>query len=776
MDDAPPDSGLKLDPAAAQALAEGTVGDPFALLGPHADGASVVVRAFLPDAQRVDAVAREGGAKLATLTSMQVPGLFAGRIAAGIPYLLRIQWPGAEQETEDPYSFGLLLGEMDLHLIAEGNHRELGRCLGAQAMTIEGVAGVRFAVWAPNARRASVVGDFNGWDGRRHAMRKRVEAGVWELFIPRLAPGTIYKYEFLGSHGVLPLKADPVALQAEAPPRTASVVADPRPFAWNDAAWMKHRERRHAPHAPISTYELHAGSWRRQVGEAPGASAGDPDSSHGRRRAGNPPPNWDELAEQLIPYLSDLGFTHVELLPITAHPFGGSWGYQPLGLFAPHAEWGEPAAFKRFVARCHAASIGVILDWVPAHFPTDAHGLARFDGTPLYEHADPREGFHQDWNTLIYNLGRNEVHGFLIASALHWLEQYHVDGLRVDAVASMLYRDYSRRAGEWVPNRYGGRENLESVAFLRHLNDVIRERCPGAITVAEESTAWPGVTHPTRDGGLGFSYKWNMGWMHDTLRYISKDPIHRAWQHDDLTFGLLYAFSEKFVLPLSHDEVVHGKRSLIGKMPGDRWQRFANLRAYYGFMWAHPGKKLLFMGDEIAQEREWNHDAQLEWSALDPATPDGALRAGVQKLVGDLNHVYGDEAALHALDCDGRGFHWIVGDDRANSVYAFYRTAGDDTSAGANEELKGSPALALGAAPVIAVCNFTPVPRHGYRIGAPRAGRWQEILNTDAAVYGGSGVGNLGGVVASSQPSHGQPFSLELTLPPLATVLLRHEP
>ncbi|HZP13154.1 MAG TPA: 1,4-alpha-glucan branching protein GlgB [Nevskiaceae bacterium] len=753
MDDVGQDAGLHLDAAAARALAQGTVGDPFALLGPHHDQRGHFVRAYLPGATSIDVVARDGH-KLATLQPIQIPGLFAGRIAGSgqrPQYLLRIQWPGGVQETEDPYSFGVLLGDMDLYLFAEGNHREIGRVFGAQKMKYGDVEGVRFAVWAPNARRVSVVGDFNGWDGRRHAMRKRVEAGVWELFIPRLPAGTIYKYEILGPHGLVPLKADPVALQVEAPPRTASVVADNTRFDWTDQRWMQERARRQSEHAPISIYELHAGSWRRRW---------DP---------GHPSPNWDELAEQLIPYVTELGYTHIELLPIMGHPFGGSWGYQPLSLFAPHAEFGEPAGFKRFVDRCHAANIGVILDWVPAHFPTDAHGMARFDGTALYEHEDPREGFHQDWNTLIYNLGRREVHGWMIASALHWLEEYHVDGLRVDAVASMLYRDYSRRAGEWVPNRYGGRENLESVDFLRHFNDVVHARCPGALTIAEESTAWPGVTRPTQEGGLGFSYKWNMGWMHDTLEYVHEDPVHRRYHHDKMTFGLVYAFSEKFVLPISHDEVVHGKGSLLGKMPGDRWQKFANLRAYLGFMWTHPGKKLLFMGSELAQEREWNHDRQLDWSLL--ADP---LHRGVRDLVRDLNHLYTTEPALHRLDCEGIGFRWIIGDDRAQSVYAFVRY-GDDVAAGVDSKINRTPALAPGASPVIALCNFTPVPRYGYRIGAPRAGRWREVLNSDADLYGGSGVGNAGAVETDAEPSHGQPFSLSVTLPPLATILLRYE-
>ena len=721
---------LQLPAAALMALSRAEAGDPFALLGPHPAGSDTIVRAYLPSALRVEVQA--GGGAWEALQQVQDPALFAGRIPGGMPYRLRIHWPGGVQETEDPYAFGLLLGEMDLYLLAEGNHQQLNACLGAQSLGIDGVDGVRFAVWAPNARRVSVVGDFNGWDARRHPMRKRVEAGVWELFVPRLPAGTLYKYDILGPHGPLPQKADPVALQAEPPPRTASVVSDPRPFEWHDADWLRHRAERQSPHAPISVYEVHAGSWR--------------------KRADGRPLDWNELADQLIPYAAEQGFTHIELLPIMSHPFGGSWGYQPLGQFAPAAEYGEPRAFAGFVDRCHRANLGLILDWVPAHFPSDPHGLAHFDGTALYEHADPREGYHQDWNTLIYNLGRREVHGFLLASALHWLERYHIDGLRVDAVASKLYRDYSRRAGEWIPNKYGGRENLESIDFLRHLSDVVHQRHPGTLLVAEESTAFPGVTRSPRDGGLGFDYKWNMGWMHDTLEYVSRDPVYRSYDHDKLTFGLVYAFSERFMLPLSHDEVVHGKRSLIGKMPGDRWQRFANLRAYLAFMWAHPGKKLLFMGGELAQEREWNHDAGLDWDALqDP------LHSGVQHVVRDLNRLYAGQPALHQADCDGQGFRWLVGDDRANSVYAFYRAGYGD------------------APPVIVVCNFTPVPRQGYRIGAPRAGRWREAFNSDAGPYGGSNVGNLGAVLAEDRPSHGQPFSLQLSLPPLATVYLLHE-
>jgi 1,4-alpha-glucan branching enzyme len=728
----PHDPKLLLDAADADALARGMVGDPFALLGPHTDGDTAIVRAFLPPATRVEAIAGDGSV-LADLQPIQTPGLFAGRIPFGAGYRLRIHWPHGVQETEDPYSFGLLLGEIDMHLFAEGRHYELGRCLGAQPMTIHGVPGVRFAVWAPNARRVSVVGAFNGWDGRRHIMRLRRESGLWELFIPRLHSGEYYKYEILGANGLLPLKADPVGLASEPPPGTASAVMSPQEFRWNDAVWMAARTEHQQPHRPLSIYELHAGSWRRNTRE------------HGRSLS------WDELAEQLIPYVVDLGFTHIELLPIMEHPFGGSWGYQPLGLYAPTARYGPPDAFARFIDACHAAGIGVILDWVPAHFPTDEHGLAHFDGTALYEHADPREGFHQDWNTAIYNFGRHEVSGFLIASALHWLERYHIDGLRVDAVASMLYRDYSRKAGEWIPNRYGGRENLEAIAFIRNLNEAVAARCPGALVFAEESTDWPGVSHAVREGGLGFSYKWNMGWMHDTLKYLARDSIHRAWHHNDITFGLLYAFSERFVLPLSHDEVVHGKGSLIRKMAGDRWQRFANLRAYFALMWSYPGKKLLFMGGELAQEREWNHDSALDWHLLgDP------LHAGMQRLVRDLNHLYVNEPALHQRDCDGGGFHWIVVDDKANSVFAWLRHGHD-------------------GAPVLMVANMTPTPHRGYRVGVPVTGAWRELLNTDSGHYGGGDVGNGGTVIARNVGSHGQPASIELTLPPLGTILLRHD-
>ena len=729
----PPDTlslSLGLEPAAARALTAAEVGDPFALLGPHRDRQGVVLRVWLPGALAVVVVGAERGEELGSLAPQEPAGLFAARFEHLDAYRLRIRWPEAEQETEDPYAFGMLLAALDLHLIAEGRHLRLTQALGAQAMVVEGIAGVRFAVWAPNARRVSVVGDFNSWDPSRLPMRLRQEAGVWELFVPRLQPGARYKFALLGAQGPLPYKADPVAQRAEAAPATGSVVADPTPWVWTDTDWCASRSRHATAQAPMSIYELHAGSWRR--------------GEDGRAL------DWRALAEQLVGYVADLGFTHVELLPITAYPFGGSWGYQPLGLFAPHEAYGGPQDFAYFVDRCHAAGIGVILDWVPAHFPVDEHGLAWFDGTALYEHADPREGFHPDWNSAIYNLGRNEVRGFLLASALHWLRQYHVDGLRVDAVASMLYRDYSRREGEWIPNRYGGRENLEAIAFLRELCATVQAECPGALMIAEESTAWPGVTQAVDTGGLGFSYKWNMGWMHDTLHFFAQDPVHRRWHHHDLTFSLMYAYSERYVLPFSHDEVVHLKRSMLGKMPGDRWQQFANLRCCYGWMWAHPGKKLLFMGGELAQPGEWSHESELPWPLL-----DDPFHHGVQALVRDLNALYRQTPALHRYDAQPEGFRWAVVDDHDNSVYAFVRTGtGSD-------------------APVLVVVNATPVPRHGYRIGVPQAGRWHERLNTDARRYGGSGMEHPQGFVAEAVHAHGAAFSLVLELPPLATMFLQ---
>lgn len=711
-----------LHPDAIRSIVEGRHGDPFAVLGPHSTPEGMVVRTLLPGARKVEAVGPEGRR---TLSLIDPAGLFVGPLP-GQPYTLRIDWGGDVQETEDPYSFPLLLGEMDVYLLAEGSHRDIGRCLGAHPTVVNGIPGVRFALWAPNARRVSVVGDFNSWDGRRNPMRLRQEAGVWEIFIPRLTPGAVYKFELLDPNGsILPLKADPVAWQSEAPPATGSIVADTGAIS----AMGRKPGPQDPATQPMSVYEVHAGSWMRDEN--------------------NKELGWEELGDRLIPYVTSMGFTHIEFLPIMSHPFGGSWGYQPLGQFAPHAPFGPPEHFARLVERCHEAGLGVILDWVPAHFPTDAHGLARFDGTALYEHADPREGFHHDWNTLIYNLGRREVRNFLIGSALHWLEHYGVDALRVDAVASMLYRDYSRPHDQWIPNIHGGRENLESISFLQELSRTIAARCPGKLLIAEESTAFPGVTRKPDEGGLGFDFKWNMGWMHDTLHYMQEDPIYRQYHHSGMTFGLVYAFSERFMLPLSHDEVVHGKGSLIGKMPGDEWQKFANLRAYLSFMWTHPGKKLLFMGGEIAQSREWNHDRALDWFLLDQPK-----HAGMQRLVRDLNKLYRTLPALHALDASPEGFRWVIMDDNQNSVYAFLRLGPGD------------------AKPALVVCNLTPVTRRGYRIGVPLAGAWVEVLNSDAAVYGGSNSGNGGLVHASAEASHGFDQSVALELPGLSTLVL----
>jgi 1,4-alpha-glucan branching enzyme len=732
----PDAAGWRPDQQAVELIASGQHGDPFAVLGMHhGPGSLLSVRVFRPGADAVEVIDAASSTPAARLERLHHAGFFAGQVAgrrSRFRYRLRFTSGARSWEEADPYSFPTYLGELDLHLLAEGTHRRLYEKLGAHPITLEGVAGVAFAVWAPNARRVSVVGDFNGWDGRRHPMRKRHEAGVWELFIPDIVPGALYKYEIIGPHGeLLPLKADPVAFSQESPPSTASRVRGLVRQDWHDSAWMRGRGAAQNRSAPISIYEAHLGSWRRGVNDAFFS--------------------YDRLADELVPYVKDLGFTHLELLPVSEHPFSGSWGYQPIGLFAPTARFGPPEAFARFVDRCHQAGVGVIIDWVPAHFPSDEHGLGRFDGTALYEHEDPRLAVHKDWSTLIYNFGRREVANFLEANALFWLDRYHVDGLRVDAVASMLYLDYSRQPGEWLPNVYGGRENLEAIAFLRGMNTRAYGEHPDAVTIAEESTAWPNVSRPVEIGGLGFGYKWNMGWMHDTLDYMSRDPIYRRHHHNQLTFGLLYAFHENFILPLSHDEVVYGKGSLIGKMPGDRWQKFANLRAYLAFMWTHPGKKLLFMGGEFAQEREWNHDRSLDWHLLADAS-----HRNVQALVRDLNRLYREVTALHEHDCEPEGFEWIDGGNADESVISYLR--------------KGSHA----AQPVLVICNFMPLVRHRFKVGVPFGGSWRERLNTDAACYGGSNVGNAGGVLASDEPWHGRPFSLEVTLPPLATLVFQH--
>ena len=702
----------------ARQIIAGRHSDPFHYLGPHTEGDRTVVRVFLPEADEVIAIGEQGEQ---ALTQLDPAGLFEGPLASPGRYRLRARYGDATVEFEDAYRFPSILSDLDLYLLGEGNHLRIYDKLGAHPMTIEGVAGVAFAVWAPNAQRVSVVGDFNDWDGRRHAMRVRGN-GYWEIFVPGARVGEKYKYEIAARNGaLLPLKSDPVGFGAEMRPLTASIVVDPAKLPIPAAA----SETVNALDRPISIYEVHLGSWRRKGPRAEWLT-------------------YRDLAEQLPSYAADMGFTHVELLPVMEHPFDGSWGYQPTGLFAPTSRFGPPEDFAMLIDALHRAGLGVLLDWVPGHFPDDPHGLARFDGTSLYEHEDPRQGRHLDWGTLIYNYGRVEVINFLIANALFWLDRYKIDGLRVDAVASMLYLDYSRPEGGWVANKYGGRENIDAIAFLRRTNTELYKAFPHATTAAEESTAWPMVSRPVDWGGLGFGYKWNMGWMHDTLDYVSKDPIHRRHHHGSILFGLHYAFSENFILPLSHDEVVHGKRSILGRMPGDEWQRFANLRAYYAFMYGHPGKKLLFMGSEFAQDTEWNHDHSLPWHLLERPP-----HAGVQRLMRDLNKLYRDTPALHALDCAAEGFEWLVADDASNSTFAWLRKGKNS-----NDRC------------VVAV-NFTPQVLRDYRIRVPFASVWREALNTDAAIYGGGDVGNAGSV--SAVVTRDSP-ELHIVLPPLAAV------
>ena len=717
----PPVSAL---PPEGYAVIEGRHSDPFHYLGPHRQGDAALVRVFLPQAEKVTVIDEQGHES--ELHRIHDQGLFEGRLANGATrYRVRARFGDRSVELEDPYRFPPILSDFDLYLLGQGNHLQLYDKLGAHPMTLDGVAGVGFAVFCPDARRVSVVGDFNFWDGRRHAMRVRGN-GFWEIFIPGVRAGDHYKFEIVARDGrLLPLKSDPLAFAAEMRPRTASIVADLDAFPRPQPAPANLNARE----APISIYEVHLGSWRR------------------RGQEGDRWLTYRELAQELPGYVRDLGFTHIEFMPVSEHPFDGSWGYQPTGMFAPTSRFGSPAEFAALVEACHREGLGVLLDWVPGHFPDDPHGLGHFNGTALYEHGDPKQGRHLDWDTLIYNFGRTEVANFLLASGLFWLDRYRVDGLRVDAVASMLYLDYSRPQGGWVPNKHGGRENLDAIAFLRHFNIEVFGRFPNATTAAEESTAWPMVSRPVDAGGLGFGYKWNMGWMHDTLEYIGKDPIYRKHHHGQITFGLHYAFFENFILPLSHDEVVHGKRSLIGRMPGDEWQRFANLRAYYGFMFGHPGKKLLFMGCEFAQEREWNHDRALDWGLLDKPA-----HQGVQALIRDLNGLYRTIPALHQLDCEGAGFEWLVMHDADRSVFAWLRkgrAAGDRC---------------------VVVVNFTPEVYRDYRIRVPLAGTWREVLNSDAALYGGTNVGN-GGAVQTLHGAGGV-SELSLTLPPLAAIFL----
>ncbi|MEL6913097.1 MAG: 1,4-alpha-glucan branching protein GlgB [Pseudomonadota bacterium] len=707
-----------------RALLDARHSDPFAKLGVHKTGRTSWLVTLLPGAEAVSATVGKKTVDLADLGG----GLFAAQVptSKSRAKLTAVNFSGGAA-FEDAYSFGPVLGDMDIHLISEGTHRRLWDALGAHVMEHEGVRGTHFAVWAPNATRVSVVGEFCGWDGRRLPMRRRGASGVWEIFVPGVGDGAFYKYEIAPAEGGFHAKSDPFGFGSQHPPETASVVRDIAGYGWKDGDWMAGRATKNERSAPISIYEVHLPSWRRAEG--------------GR------PKSYKELATELVDYAKEMGFTHLEFLPVSEFPFDGSWGYQPIGLYAPTIRMGPPHEFRDLVEAAHQAGLGVILDWVPGHFPTDAHGLSMFDGTHLYEHSDPREGFHQDWNTAIFNYGRTEVKNYLTANALYWLEEYHVDGLRVDAVASMLYRDYSREAGQWIPNKDGGRENYEAIDFLKEMNTLAYGEVEGILTAAEESTAFGGVSAPVDAGGLGFGYKWNMGWMNDTLRYIEKDPIYRQYDHHLITFPLDWAYTENFILPISHDEVVHGKGSMIDKMPGNEWEKFANLRAYYGYMWGFPGKKLLFMGCEFGQWQEWNHDESLDWDAL-----LGANQKGLQTLVKDLNRVYTSTPALHAQDCEPAGFTWLD-NDPAQSLTAWARFGGGETC--------------------IVVCNFTPMERHGVRIAAPSKGHYREILNTDASAYGGGDRGNGGGVHTQDVAQSGQDQSIEITVPPLSTLIFK---
>jgi 1,4-alpha-glucan branching enzyme len=737
--------------AEIDAFLNGRHTDPFALLGPHAVPGGWAIRFFVPWAGEASIAigGNSNGPGRPATNSMKVTdavklrdeGFFeaiwpSSQSAPPAPGSYKIRgrtYHGETFEMYDTYSFPYLLSEFDLYLMGEGRHYDTYEKLGAHLKTVQEVRGVNFAVWAPSARRVSVVGDFNRWDGRVNVMRARGSSGIWELFIPELDEGAIYKYEIIGPTGdMLPLKADPYAFRAELRPNTGSIVANLDTYQWNDTKWIKERPLKNWFESPVSIYEVHLGAWRRVPEE------------------NNRWLSYRELSDQLIPYVKELGYTHIELLPIMEHPFDGSWGYQTLGYYAATSRYGTPAEFMDFVDRCHNAGIGVLLDWTPAHFPRDTYGLAQFDGTHLYEHSDPRQGAQLDWGTLVYNYGRNEVRNYLISNALFWLDKYHIDGLRVDAVASMIYLDYSRKPGEWIPNKFGGRENLEAVDFIKRLNEITFERFPGILTIAEESTAWPSVSRPTYLGGLGFSMKWNMGWMNDTLKYFSANPVHRKFEHNKLTFSLIYAFTENFVLPFSHDEVVHGKNSLLHKMPGDMWQQFANLRLLYAYQYAHPGKKLLFMGEEFGQRQEFSEARSLDWHLLQYDS-----HKGLQQLVADLNKLYAAEAALHQVDFDWPGFEWIDANDSDNSVFSFARH---------------------GKAPgdmMVVILNATPVLRDSYRVGVPKPGFYTEALNTDSTIYGGSNAGNLGGVQAEPIPHMGRPYSLSITVPPLAGLFLK---
>ena len=722
-------------------LVQGQHWDPLAILGAHPraqdSSSTVVIRCFLPEAKHVALLLNGQDQRPIPMTRLHEAGLFEAIVPGPLgtsPYRLRVtNHEGQVSERHDPYGFPPLLTDFELHLFAEGTFFKAYDTMGAHLRTVQGIAGVHFVVWAPNAARVSIVGDFNQWDGRRHPMSNRGSTGLWELFIPELTDNILYKYEILPRHREVPLlKADPYAVASELRPKTASIVRSLSHYRWKDQTWMMTRAQQDPLTSPLSIYEVHLGSWMRIPEER------------------NRWLTYSELADKLIPYVKYMGYTHVELLPITEHPFDGSWGYQTTGYFSVTSRYGSPEDFMAFVDTAHQAGVGVLMDWTPAHFPDDSHGLSQFDGTHLYDHADPRLGYHPDWHSRIFNYDRVEVRNFLLNSAFFWLDRYHIDGLRVDAVASMLYLDYGRKEGEWIPNQFGGHENIGAVTLLKDLNVLLHRDFPGAITIAEESTHWPGVSRPTYVGGLGFTFKWNMGWMHDMLGYFGHDPVHRPFHQNQITFGLLYAFNENFVLVLSHDEVVHGKRSLLDKMPGDDWQRFANLRALYGFMYGHPGKKMLFMGGEFGQWCEWNHDTSLEWHLC-----QFDRHRGLQRFVRDLNILYRQEPALYEVDLDWPGFQWIDFCDAIHSVIVFLRKAKDQSNQ------------------LLCVCNFTPVPRYDYRIGVPSEGYYHELLNSDAWTYGGSNMGNYGGLHTNPIPSHGMPHSLALTLPPLSVLFLK---
>ena len=724
-----------LPPDEVDRFVAGEHSDPFRVLGPHRVGNGLEIRVFRPDARRIDIVLDQHPEEPIAAQKIQQDGFFCATVrnaTRDLPYHIRVTaWEGSHYLTRDPYQYGPIMGEVDLHLFAEGQHWNIYDKFGAHLRTIGDATGVYFAVWAPNAQRVSVVGDFNGWDGRVNPMRKLIGSGVWELFLPGIKQGTHYKFEIRAQTGALLLKSDPFAFFNQHGKSTASLVYDLERYDWNDGGWMESRRTRNWPGSPISIYEVHLGSWRRKAEE------------------GNRHLSYLELTETLLPYVLEMGYTHIELLPVAEHPFEGSWGYQVTNYYAPTSRFGTPDEFRHFIDKCHQVGIGVILDWVPAHFPKDAHALAEFDGTHLYEHMDPRQGEQQDWGTLIFNFGRNEVRNFLIGNALFWLDKYHIDGLRVDAVASMLYLDYSRKPGQWIPNVFGGRENLDAIYFLKRFNEVCYEHFPGIMTIAEESTAWPGVSRPTYLGGIGFGFKWNMGWMHDFLQYMSLDPIFRRFHHGNITFSLLYAFQENFVLVLSHDEVVYGKRSLLSKMPGDEWQKFANLRMFLAWMYGHPGKKLLFMGSEFGQLNEWNHDTSLDWQLVSLPPHDG-----LRRLVQHLNYIYKSEPALWQLDDSYEGFDWIDLHDADNSVVSFLRKSREGDV-------------------VAFVVNATPMVRYDYRLGVPESGFYREFINTDAETYGGSNVGNFGGIQTQDIPWMGREHSILIHLPPLATLAFK---